>query len=43
MTVLDQWGGAVWDNRLSLAGLLVGQWWRRKGSEEDGVVVGVSE
>ena len=21
MTVLDQWGGAVWDNRLSLAGL----------------------
>ena len=22
MTVLDQWGGVVWDSRLSLAGLL---------------------
>ena len=43
VTVLDQWGGAVWDNRLSSAGLLVGQWWRRKESEEDRVLVGVSE
>ena len=41
VTVLDQWGGIVWDNRLSLAGLLAGQWWRRKGSEEDEVVVGI--
>ena len=29
----------MWDNRLSLAGLSAGQWLRRKGSEEDGVVV----
>ena len=36
VTVLDQWGGAVWDNRLSLAGWSARQWWRRKGSEEDG-------
>ena len=26
VTVLDQWGGVVWDNRLSLAGLSAGQW-----------------
>ena len=26
VTVLDQWGGVVWDNRLSSAGLLAGQW-----------------
>ena len=38
LTVLDQWGGVVcdnsisMDNRLSSAGLLTGQWWRRKGS-----------
>ena len=41
VTVLDQWGGAVWDNRLSLAGWAAGQWWRRKGTEEDEVVVSV--
>ena len=41
VTVLDQWGGAVWDNRLSLAGWSARQWWRRKWSEEDGVLVGV--
>ena len=32
MTVLDQWGGAVWDNRLSLAGL-----WRVSGEGGRGV------